>query len=565
MEEINKEKKDIKTQVKVHKKISKKKIIIISISVIVTLLFLSVIFAIINMFSEKIIPGVKIDGIDVSNLTKESITTKFKAMIEENKNKNIVLKYSEMENPITPDSIDVNYNIDKSIDKAFLVGRGKNIFANNFEIIKTFIFKQEIDSNIEISEDKLNKIIEEIAGSIPGAVQQYAYYIEDTNLIITNGKEGVGVQKDNLKNVIKQSLTKYLEKNIIINIPTTTEKPAAIDIEKIHSEIYKEAQDAYISQNPTTVHPNVNGVDFAISMDEINKILTEVKDEYTIPLKITVANKTIADLGAEAFPNELGTYSTRYDVSNTNRTNNVKLSSQKINGTIIMPGEIFSYNQTVGKRTIESGFKEAGAYANGQVIQEVGGGICQVSSTLYNAVLYANLEIVERSNHYFESSYVPAGRDATVSWGTLDFKFKNNRKYPIKITSSSKNGIETVTIYGIKEENEYEVVVQSQKTSTISRNVQYQDDSSLAKGEEVIIQNGHDGCTSEAYKILKQNGEIKSKVLLSKDTYHALERIIKRGTKAVVKPEEPTDEVLVDTNNKITNTNVQADKNVLTE
>lgn len=103
-----------------------------------------------------------------------------------------------------------------------------------------------------------------------------------------------------------------------------------------------------------------------------------------------------------------------------------------------MPGETFSYNQTVGERTIAAGYKEAGAYAGGKVVQDVGGGICQTSSTLYNAALLANLEIVDRSNHQFLTSYVDASRDATVAWGSIDFQFKNTRTYPIKIEASAQ-------------------------------------------------------------------------------------------------------------------------------
>ena len=200
-----------------------------------------------------------------------------------------------------------------------------------------------------------------------------------------------------------------------------------------------------------------------------------------------------------------------------------------------------TYNKTVGKRTKAAGFKEAGAYAGGKVIQEVGGGICQVSSTLYNAVVYANLEITERSNHCFESSYVAAGRDATVSWGTLDFKFKNNRQYPVKIEASANSGVNKITIKGIKEEKEYEVVIQSKVTSIIQMPVQYQENSDMNEGEERIIQYGHNGCTSVTYKILKLNGATISTELMSTDYYKPLERIIEKGTKKVSQ-EPPVEE-----------------------
>ena len=268
-------------------------------------------------------------------------------------------------------------------------------------------------------------------------------------------------------------------------------------------------------------------------MEEAQEIISEDKEEYVIPLKITLPEKTLADLGEEAFPDELATYSTRYDPTNRNRSNNLEISAEKINGTIVMPGETFSYNQVVGERTIAEGYKEAGAYAGGRVVQDVGGGICQTSSTLYNAVLLANLEIVDRSNHQFLTSYVPAGRDATVAWGAIDFQFKNTREYPIKIEASVENGVCTMSIYGINEETEYEVVIQPVVLSYIPYSTIYEDDPTLEEGEEVVEQSGYTGCTSETYRIIKLNGEVISKTLLSKDTYDPMTRIIRRGTKVV--------------------------------
>ena len=402
------------------------------------------------------------------------------------------------------------------------------------------IAKNNIMIKIYYNEEVLDNKISSILSALPGAVQEYSYYIEDENLIITKGKDGISIDKERLKELINDKIQKLESNTAIIEIPVVNKEPDAVDLEKIRSEIYKEAQDAYITQDPLTVHPNVNGVDFAISLDEAKEILKEDKEEYVIPLKITVADRTISDLGEEAFPNVLGTFTTRYDASNKNRSNNISLASDKINGTVVLPGETFSYNQTVGKRTIDAGYKEAGAYAGGKVIQEVGGGICQVSSTLYNAVLYANLEIVDRSNHYFQTSYVDAGRDATVSWGTVDFKFKNNRQYPIKVEAVSKNGVTKISIKGIKEDTEYEVVIQSEITSIIQKSVKYEEDSSLDSSVEQVEQEGHNGCTSKTYKILKLNGAIVSTEEISTDYYHALEKIIKKGIKQsqIIEPED---------------------------
>jgi vancomycin resistance protein YoaR len=555
---VEEQKEEIKPEVnmeakeknKKQKKPKNKKVVIIPIIVIAVVCFIfSIIFAIITSFNEEIIKGVSISGIDVSGYSKEEIKNKFDGLVEENKTKSIVLKYQDVEKTITPEELGLTCDVEDVASEAYLVGRNGNIFVNNFEIVQSFFSKRNIDMKYTINEEKLQEIIKEFNETLPDGVKQYEYCIEDDELIITKGTEGIAVTEPETENKIKEALVDFSTKNNVIEAPVENVKPDDIDLEKIHTEIYKEPQDAYITQDPVTVHPNINGVDFAITMDEAKELLKEDKEEYTIPLKITIAEKTLSDLGAEAFPNELGSYSTKFNVSNSNRNNNIKLATNKINGTIILPGETFSYNQTVGKRTIQAGFKEAGAYAGGQVVQEVGGGICQVSSTLYNAVLYANLEIVERSNHHFETSYVAASRDATVSWGTLDFKFKNNRKYPIKVVATCNNGVVSVGIYGIKEEVEYEVIIQSKKLSTVYRETKYENDNSIESGKEVVVQNGHEGCISEAYKIVRLNGETISSTLLSRDKYYALDRIIKIGTKEVVK-EEPKDEVVADPENK---------------
>ena len=271
-------------------------------------------------------------------------------------------------------------------------------------------------------------------------------------------------------------------------------------------------------------------------------------------------------MGEEAFPDELSSYSTRYDPSNLNRSNNIEISAEKIDGTIIMPGETFSYNQTVGERTIAEGYKEAGAYAGGRVVQDVGGGICQTSSTLYNAALLANLEIVDRSNHQFLTSYVSAGRDATVSWGSIDFKFKNSREYPIKIEARAKNGVCEMSIYGIKEEKEYKVEIESNVLSYIPYTTKYENDSSLAEGKEVVEQSGYNGCTSEAYRVLKLNGEVVSRTLLSKDTYDPMTRIIKRGTKKAQTTKETSSNKKVEKEKETKeNTNTEKEVNTVSE
>ena len=493
-------------------------------------------------------------NVDVSKLSKEDALKKINEIVASKETEDITLKYGDYETVINGKQFSIKFDTEKAINEAYNVGKDGNIIVNNYNILLTQILKKNIEIPVYYDEDALNKKIEDISSKIPGAVKQSSYYVEDEKLIIVKGTAGIKIKEEEIKKIIIDEIKKIDNKNNIVTIHVENVEPDEIDLTKIRNEIYKEPQDAYVTKNPTKVHPHVNGVDFKITIEEAQKIIQEDKKEYTIPLKITIPKKTISNLGEEAFPELLSTYTTRYDASNYNRSNNLSIAANKINGTVLMPGETFSYNKVVGARTIEAGYKEAGAYAGGVVVQSVGGGICQISSTVYNTALLANLEIVDRSNHQFETSYVAASRDATVSWGYLDFKFKNNRTYPIKITASAKNGVAKVSIYGIKEETEYEVVIQSRILSYIPYSVKYIEDSSLAQGKEVVEQSGHNGCKSEAYRILKLNGQVVSKTLLSRDTYDPMQRIVRRGTKKPTTSENQNSGSNNSNNNQNTNT-----------
>lgn len=510
-------------------RMNKQVTIITCCSIFVILLVFSVIFSLINMGNQKIVNGIKIGEIDISNLTKEQATEKLEDYYKEIILKNITLYYEDLEENINIEELEPQANIDKLVEEALKVGRNGNIIIDNYNILFTMLFEKQIDISITYNEKKLDKKIEEISNKLPGAIVETNYYIENDELIIKKGTPGITIEKEKLVDLINKTI-KCIDKKEI-NIPVKNVQIEKIDIEEIYKEIYKEAQDAYIETNPTNVHAHINGVDFAISIDEAKKVLEEAQDEYSIPLKITIPNKTLETLGKEAFPSKLSEFTTRYDASNKNRSNNLELASEKIDGTIVLPGETFSYNKIVGERTIAKGYKEAAVYSGGKVVQGIGGGICQLSSTLYNSVLYANLEVTSRSNHRFLTSYVKEGRDATVSWGTIDFCFKNTRNYPIKILSDVANGIVKVQIYGIEEETEYEVEIQTTVLETIPYKTNYINDNTLYVGDEIIEQYGSNGAKSETYKIIKQNGVIISKILLSTDTYSSLERIVRKGTK----------------------------------
>ena len=515
------------------KKIDKKqlkKIIISIIIVFVVALFFSTVFALTNINNEKIISGVNIEGIEVSGLSKEEAKAKIETAYSEKLEQNIELKYQDFASELNPTLMEVKYDIESAVNQAYSLGRESNIFVNNYNILGTLIGKRDIDVNMSINEDVTKKTIEDIGTNLPGILTQSSYSIEEDKLIITRGKEGIVINTDELLSEVKDVLNDINVKDVTMEIPVETKTPEDIDIDKIHSEVYKEVKDAYYTKDPFTVYPEVEGVDFDV--EKAKEIISaEVKDEYVIDLIITKPKVTIDQIGTEAFPDQLATFTTRYDASDKDRTTNLVLACQKINGKVIMPGATFSYNEALGPRTASAGYKNAKIYSSGEVIDGIGGGICQISSTLYNSALMSDMEIVERRNHQFVTSYVGAGRDATVVYGSTDFKFKNTRTYPVKIVASAKSGIATVSIYGIKEaDREYTYSFSTKTISTIPYTTKYVEDSSLAPGKEVVKQKGANGLVTQTYMTKMLNGKVISTKLLSKDTYSAMQRIIRRGT-----------------------------------
>ena len=487
----------------------------------------------INATNSNIIRGVKINNIQVSGLTKTEAEEKLENTVKNIMDYRIVLKHSEHETAVTPKQMELYVDYREKVYDACTIGRSKNIIANNYKILQTMLFGDNLDFNLKFNEEIIASIFSTLDDEWEDKFIDNSYYIEDDKLIIVKGIQGVVINEEALREKIFKIIKQKIEGKEVkeIEIPVITKTPEEIDVEKIRNEIYKEAKDASYDESTSTLHTHVNGVDFKISIEEAREVLREDKGEYVIPLEITIPNITTEKLGEEAFPEKLASFSTRYDASNVNRATNIELACKAIDGTILLPGERFSFNGVVGPRTKAKGYLLAGAYSAGELIESYGGGVCQVSSTIYNTALYANLDIVERYNHSAVVSYVDPGRDATVSYGSRDFKFKNSRTYAIKLKASAKNGILTIEIWGIPEKEEYLIELTSEVTDVILYNTKYKYDSKLGKDEEEVEAIGANGAKSIAYKTVKRNGVVISKTVLSEDSYNPMTRVIRTGDK----------------------------------
>ena len=511
VDEIKKESTDKQKNLNTKEPMGKKSVVIyISVFIGIIFLIFLIIFGAFSIYnlkhSDTITNGIFIYGIDISGLTKNEALDKLNETFSKIQNTEFKLysgtKTNNDENSnyyetsIIPSEIDLTYDTKSAVNYAFSIGKNGNLFKDNYEILNTMLNGIEITPTYSVNEEELTKFLDNISKELPNAVEESSYYIEDSTLIITKGKSGFIVDSEKTLNSIKKKLANLTFLSSPTEISLKESAPQEINLEAIYQEVHQEASNAYYTTNPYAVYPSKNGVDFAVSLDEAKKELASSKNECKIKLKTIYPKVTTNMIGSEAFPNLLATFSTRYPTSNTNRTTNLRLAANKINGTVLLPGETFSYNKVVGERTIAAGYKEAAIYQNGQVIDGLGGGICQISTTLFNAALLANLDITEIHNHQFVPSYVGAGRDATVVYGAKDFQFKNSRKNAIKIKCSVSSGVATFKIYGVKENTEYNVSVNAVVTSSTSSAIK-----------------------SSTYRILKLNGKTISKEKIYSCTY----------------------------------------------
>lgn len=247
-----------------------------------------------------------------------------------------------------------------------------------------------------------------------------------------------------------------------------------------------------------------------------------------VPVEEVPYEVSAADL--QGVMKKLGTYST-VSTNTADGNHNMKLAMESINGVVVGPGETFSYNDATGDTTTSAnGYRLATAFSNGRRVQEYGGGICQVSSTLYGAALRSNMQIIERSNHMMPVGYCPLGQDATVSYGSLDFKFKNPTDYPVYIVGDMTGTRLTVTLYGYQSPSYDTIEVSSWQTGTLSQPEDtYEVNNSLAKNEIKLIMQGRNGQTAAAERTFYKDGKAVKTESLPSSRYRALATIYEVG------------------------------------
>lgn len=304
-------------------------------------------------------------------------------------------------------------------------------------------------------------------------------------------------------------------------------------LEQWAKQINRPAKNASLSLATGAIVPEQLGLRLDIEKNKA-QILREIRERKNKVLIVEEMRPhiTTADIEKSGVKDLLGIYTTYFNAGDINRTSNIQLAVEKINGTLLKPGEVFSYNNIVGPRDVQNGFKEALEIVDGEFVPGIGGGVCQVSSTLYNAVLYAGLKIVDRTNHSKPLSYIPVGRDATVAYGYLDFRFANTTETPVLILAEVQGNQLKMGVFGKDIGGEtIKIVVVDQKE--IPPRVTKKEDSLLYIGESKEEQQGLPGYEATALRIWLVQGKEVRREILSKDRYLPTNAVIRVGTKPV--------------------------------
>ena len=278
--------------------------------------------------------------------------------------------------------------------------------------------------------------------------------------------------------------------------------------------------------------PEINGIKVdevtAFSMAD-NSINEKISSEITIPATVTqpeITSETLRDI-----TDILGTYTTHFNPRQVDRTHNVALASNYLDEKLLKSQEIFSFNKTIGQRTSSMGYRDAPVYIGEEIVPGIGGGICQISSTLYNTVLLANLELVERENHIRPVTYVPIGQDATIAGDIIDFKFKNNNESNIYIRSRMNYNEVTVEIYGKKPENFPVIKIIAENLQVITPNTVVKQEKDMFVGTKEVEREGENGYRVTTYRLKYQDNKLVAKEKLYNDYYPVINELVKVGVK----------------------------------
>ena len=541
-----------------------RKIILISVCSVAVALLISIIVCIWYFFGWPandglILNNVMVGGINLGGLTRDEATAVLHEATDHTYTEmDMVIELPDTTMHLSPANTGAMLDVDAVVDEAFAYGRmgsyKEREAIKEASLVSThhIPFLNYLNLDLQYIKDEL-----EAYGSSYNSIYNPSKVEFDVDAPVLDAADEK-FEKDAPCQVMTLTIGtpgRHLDMDVVygqvldaysfnrFHVKTKTEQPEKLpeplDVEALHKEYRVDPVDAHIDPETYEVVPEVYGYDF-----DLEKALKQMEqaaygDTVEVSFRYLLPEVHGDELAALLFRDVLGAYETQH-TGNENRNTNLRLACATINGMILGAGEVFDFNTAVGERTSAAGYKRADAYSSGETVQTLGGGICQVSSTLYYCTLVADLEIVERSPHSYVSSYMPMGMDATVSWGGPHFSFKNSTNYPIRIEAKVEDGFVKIQLIGTDEkdyyvEMEYEVIG-SQSPETVYREMYPDNIDGYEDGD--VITTAYKGYTVRTYK-LKYDKETKELISREEDRVSRYKKRDKVIAKIIPYPTEP--------------------------
>lgn len=432
--------------------------------------------------SNEIYDGIRIDGVDVSGLSKQEAKEKVLNKIQEEiEGKSIIINAEENEYNLELKNLEQKFDIDKAIDEAYNYAREGELVEryNDLQAIKDKGLDISLEKNFEYS--YLDKFVSDIAKDIDRDAVNAEFSVNNGKITSTESQEGKKLDAEKLKSDIIGAIESHQE-SVIASVETI--KP-----EKSHSELEK-----------------INGL--------------------------------------------IGQFSTDISSSSNDRKTNIRISSNAISKKLLLPGESLDFNKTVGKVSTDKGYKNAHVLKDGAYEDGLGGGMCQTSTTLYNALVRAGVKILERHPHSRAANYVPKGQDGAVWYGLKNLRFENSYDFPIYIDSSVTKNKLTFYVYGNTNEKDYDISLSSEIVEVVKSETIEKEDPNLKPGERVVDVQGYDGYRVITNKIVTKNGKVISNKQFTKDYYPKRDTIVRVSSKDKEEAPSEPNESKQDNNNE---------------
>lgn len=504
--------------------------------------------------SGNIFPGVTVAGVNVGGMSKEEATAAVQEAVDSTYGSTALeVKLPDRTLSFTPESTNVTLDVAGAVEEAWSYGRNKGIFqALSFRFgggkggAGQYV---NIADSLTLDENYIHTALGEVAVDVKSDKMDSSYeisYVDDANgekipgeLTLSVGTSQRTLDTDALFDLI---LAAYMTNDFTpVEFSYTEELYAPVELDSLYDTLCTNMKDAYYDSEKKEIIPEIVGYGFDLAAAKQQQAMASEGDTLVFQLEVLEPEVTLAELEEKLFHDVLGAYDSPH-VYNPSRTNNLDLACKAIDGTILNPGDIFSFNDIVGIRSAEKGYAAATVYVSGESKPELGGGVCQVASTIYVCALLADLNVVERTEHMFTVSYVPMGADATIYWGSLDFRFENSTAYPMRVDATVSDGYVHIALIGTSSTDETIKLIPVTNSTTAWTEREVVDETKPANYREVT-QTPYTGYKVTLYiqRCDAVGNAIGDKELAQypNSTYRMRERIVTIGKPEEEKPPEP--------------------------